>query len=52
MDDENLILSHYEMYISEKAFIEVYNKSGKRVAISAIVGENRRFYLSTKEGEI
>ena len=29
MDDENLILSPYEMYISEKAFVEAYNKSGK-----------------------
>ena len=37
---------------NEKAFIEIFNERGKRVAILAIVGEDRRLYLSTKEGEI
>ncbi len=37
---------------NEKAFIEIFNERGKRVAILAIVNEDGRLYLSTKEGEI
>jgi hypothetical protein len=37
---------------NKKAFIEIFNEKGKRVAILAIVGGDGRLYLSTKEGEI
>ena len=37
---------------NEKAFIEIFNERGKRVAILAIVNEDGKLYLSTKEGEI